>query len=160
MTNLVSLRTAAKELCMTDKDDALTLARTFLDALNRGDRAGVRALLADNVTERQPLEEAITGPEAVVANIWSFRNSFPDLHVDVTDGFACDDRAAVEFTSVGTYEPYTYGAHAKRVTWRGCLIVRVQAGQLVQVDLYVDWLEPVQQLGELAFAPFPKREGA
>jgi len=77
---------------MTDTDDPLTLARTLLDALNQGDRAGVQALLAENVTERQPLEqEVVTGPEAVVASIWSFRNSFPDLRVDVTDGFASGD---------------------------------------------------------------------
>jgi steroid delta-isomerase-like uncharacterized protein len=161
MTNLVSRRTVAKERPMTDTEDALTLARTLLDALNRGDRAGVQALLAETVTEREPLEqEVIAGPEAVVASIWSYRNSFPDLRVEVTDGFASGDRAAVQFTAVGTYEPYTYGSHAKQVTWRGCMIVRADAGQLVQLDTYVDWLEPVQQLGEVAFAPVLKREGA
>ena len=146
---------------MTDTPDALTLARAFLDGLNRGDRAGVQKLLAENVTETQPLErEAISGPEAVVASIWSYRNSFPDLHVEVTDGFASGDRAAVQFTSVGTYEPYTYGANAKQITWRGCAIVRAHAGQIVQLDTYMDWLETAQQLGAAAFAPTLKREGA
>jgi steroid delta-isomerase-like uncharacterized protein len=144
---------------MSDTNDTLTLARSLLDALNRGDRAGVQALLAEDVTEREPLEEeAITGPEAVVASIWSFHNSFPDLRIEVTDGFTSGDRAAVQFTAVGTYEPYTYGSHAKQITWRGCMIVGSQAGQIVQLDTYVDWLEPVQQLGEVAFAPFLKRE--
>ena len=145
---------------MAATEDAVTLARRLLDALNRGDRSGVQTLLAETVTESAPLEpQAITGPEAVVANLWSYRNSFPDLHVDVTDGFVSGDRAAVQFTATGTYEPYTYGSHAKHVTWRGCMIVEALAGQLVQVDTYVDWLEPVQELGEVAFAPFLKREG-
>jgi hypothetical protein len=159
MTELMSRRTVAQETPMSDTDDPLTLPRMLLDAFSRGDRAGVGALLAENVTVRQPLEhEVITGPEAVVASRWSYRNSYPDLHFEVTDGFTSGDRAAVEFTSTGTYEPYTYGARAKQVTWRGCMIVSAYAGQLGQIDLYVDWLEPVQQLVEVAFAPVRKPE--
>lgn len=143
---------------MTNPDDALAIARRLLDALSRGDRAGIQALLAENVTEREPLEqEVITGPEAVAASMWSYRNSFPDLRIEVIDGFASGDRAAVQFTAAGTYEPYTYGASARQLTWRGCTIVRAEAGKIVQADTYVDWLEPVQQLGELAYAPFLKR---
>jgi steroid delta-isomerase-like uncharacterized protein len=150
----------AKELLMPDTDDALSLARKLLDALSRGDRAAAQALLAQDVTEREPLEHAlITGPEAVAASMWSYRNTFPDLRVDVTDGFASGDRAAVQFTAVGTYEPYTYGSQAKQVNWRGCLIAKTRAGQITQLDTYVDWLEPVQQLGDIAYAPFLAREG-
>jgi hypothetical protein len=57
---------------MTDTDDVFALARRLLDALNRGDRTGVQALLAETVSEREPLEQAvISGPEAVVASLWS-----------------------------------------------------------------------------------------
>src|SRR5579864_9086682 len=105
---------------MAGTDDPLDVARQLLDALNRGDRDGIRALLAADVTQTQPLEDvADAGPEAVVASIWSYRSSFPDLRVEVTDGFSSGDRAAVQFTAAGTYEPYTYGPNAQRVTWRG-----------------------------------------
>ena len=148
----------AEETPTVNTDDALSIARELLDAINRGDRDGVQALLAENVTQKEPLEdEAIIGPEAVVASAWSYRNSFPDLRVEVTDGFASGDRAALQFTATGTYEPYTYGAAAKRITWQGCMIVRAHAGQVDRLDFYVDWLGPVQQLGGLPFAPDFKR---
>ncbi len=138
---------------MTDGADALTLARQLLDALNRGDRDGMKALLAEDVVQTEPLTDAvIRGPTAVIDDIWSMRNSFPDLHNEIADGFACGNRAVVEFTAAGTYEPYTYGAGAKKVTWRGCLIIRVTDRLIDRVDVYLDWLLPVEQLGELAFA--------
>jgi steroid delta-isomerase-like uncharacterized protein len=140
---------------MTEANDALTIANALLDAFNRGDQAGVRALLAENVTEHEPLEqEAAMGPDAVIANMWGYRNSFPDLHSEVTDGFACGDRAAIRFTAVGSYEPATYGPDAKRVTWQGCLIFRMDGGRIVEVDLYLDWLDAVRQLGDVALGPF------
>ena len=144
---------------MTNQPDALTLVRTFLEAFNRGDRAAALALLAEDVTVSEPLEpEGITGPEAVIANLWSYRNTFPDLHTDETDAFAAGDRAVVQFTSTGTYEPFTFGANAKRITWRGCIIARAYDGLIVRIDSYLDWLGPVQQLEGQAFAPHLEHE--
>lgn len=146
---------------MTDTDDALAVAQAFVAALNREDQAGMTALLAANVTTSQPLEDGvISGPEAVVADTWSYRNTFPDLQMTVTDGFAAGDRAAVQFTAAGTYEPYTYGPRAKRVTWRGCLIVTAQAGKIAVIDFYTDWLGPLQQLEGEGIVPVLKRESA
>lgn len=146
---------------MMDADTTLTVARAFIDAINRGDRAGAKTHLTDDVTRSQPLDEqTIVGPEAVAADIWSYRNSFPDLQMTVTDGFAADDRAVLQFTARGTYEPFTYGQHAPQVTWRGCLIVTAQAGKIAALDIYVDWLGPIEQLGGQGIIPVLKREGA
>ena len=146
---------------MTNTDDALAVAQAFLAALNRGDRAVAQALLAANVTSSQPLEDGvISGAEAVVADIWSYRNTFPDLQTTVTDGFAAGDRAAVRFTAAGTYEPYTYGSRAKRVTWRGCLIATAPAGKITEIDLFTDWLRPLEQLVGEGIVPVLKRENA
>jgi len=145
---------------MTETDDALALARAFIDAGNRGDRAGAKALLAENVMQTLPLENEVrTGPEAAVENLWEYRNTFPDLRMDVTDGFGTGDRAAVQFTATGTYEPYTYGPNAKQITWRGCTIVRAQAGKITEIDVYVDWLGPIEQLGAIVYPPPARHEG-
>lgn len=145
---------------MIDSDAPLTIARAFIDALSRGDRAAAKALLAENVTSSEPLEdETISGPEAVVADIWAYRNTFPDLLMEVTDGFAGGDRAALQLKGTGTYEPYSYGTRAKRITWRAALIIKAQAGKLVEIDFYTDWLGPVEQLGRDGVVPVLKREG-
>jgi ketosteroid isomerase-like protein len=152
--------TGVEEEEMTEIDCALALARAFLTALNGGDREGLEALLAENVTQTQPLDdEALRGPRAVVADIWSYRNSFPVLQIEVVDGFAAGQRAALQYAATGTYEPYTYGSRAPRVTWLGAMIVTAQAEELIELDLYVDWLVPIEQLGGDGIIPVLKREG-
>jgi len=129
---------------VTDIHDTLALTRVFIDTLNRRDRAGTKALLAANVADRVLLEDRIArGPEAVVEEIWSYRNSFPDVQINPTDGFASGDRATVQFTAAATYEPYTYGPRAKHVVRHECVIVTARAGKITEISTYVDWLRPI-----------------
>jgi len=125
----------------------IDIARALLDALNHGNRSGVHELLAPNVTQHGPPGESpLSGPDAVTESLWAYRNTFPDLRVEITDAFAAGDRGALEVSATGTYEPYTYGAAAKRVAWQGCLIVRSGGGLLVNIDIYADLLSVLSQL--------------
>lgn len=58
----------------------------------------------------------IEGPATAAHDRTAYQNTFPDLETEVTDGFAAGDRAAVQFTVTGIYEPYrtAHGRHGSR----------------------------------------------
>jgi ketosteroid isomerase-like protein len=140
-------------------DDTLGLARALNDAFNRGDREGFKALLtADAIQREQGESHVVKGAEEVTQNTWSYRNTFPDLTSQITDGFACGNRAALEVTLTGTYEPATYGPRAKAIAWQACLIVTTRAGKVCQVDYYANLLDIFGQLENSPFAVTLKQD--
>lgn len=130
------------------------LVRALLDHFNADDRSGFMSLLAAEAVQVEPAANVeFRGPSDIAANLWSYRNTFPDLHVTATNLFACGDQAVAEVTLHGTYEPYTYGGEAKTITWYGCLVVEAQSDKVSRMVVYADGLSMLDQLGALPLAP-------
>lgn len=107
-------------------------------------------MLSSEAVQSGQLDESdLEGPDDIAKDVWSYRNTFPDLYIEVTDAFSSENRAALSLTATGTYEPYTYGPAAKRISWKGCMLVSARDGRLTHVDIYADWLTILDQLEDL-----------
>lgn len=130
------------------------VVQALLDCINAGDRSGFMNTLARDAVQVEPSAGVeFRGPSDIAANVWSYRSTFPDLHLTATNLFACGDHAVAELTLQGTYEPYTYGDGARTITWYGCFVMEVKGGRVVRIALYVDRLNMLDQLGALPLAP-------
>lgn len=139
---------------MSDAQDALSVARALIEAVNRGDRDAFKALLSEDILQEEAAEDVVyNGPDEVTQNVWSYRNTFPDLHGEITDAFGSADHAALELALTGTYEPYTYGSKTKPVTWRACLIATVREGRVARFIFYIDTLTLLSQLERVSSGP-------
>ena len=126
------------------------IVRELLDHFNADDRSGFMDLLAPHAVQVEPAAELeFRGPGDIAANFWSYRNTFPDLHLTVTNLFACGHRAVAELTLRGTYEPYTYGRSARAISWYGCLVMEVEGDKVARIALYADRLTMLDQLDAL-----------
>lgn len=132
------------------------IVRALLDRANAADRSGFMGLLAPDAVQVEPTAGVeFRGPSDIAANIWSYWNTFPDLHLTVTNLFACGNHAVAELTLRGTYEPYTYGHNAKTISWYGGLVVEVEGDRVTGMAVYADRLYMLDQLGALPLAPEP-----
>lgn len=138
---------------MGTADDAIGLARQLLEAFNGGNRDQFGSLLTDDVVQVEPGGATFNGPKEVTANMWSYRNTFPDLQATVTDAFGSGDKAALEVTFAGTYEPYTYGKEAKRVTSDACMVAVAGGERISRFTIYIDRLAMLDQLEDMPLAP-------
>jgi ketosteroid isomerase-like protein len=130
------------------------IVRALLDHLNAHDRQGFMSLLARDAMQTEPATGLeFRGPREIAANFWSYRSTFPDLQVTVTNLFACGKQAVAELTLRGTYEPYTYGQSARTISWRGCLVMEIEGEKVTSIALYADRLNMLDQLGALPLAP-------
>jgi ketosteroid isomerase-like protein len=130
------------------------IVRALLDHLNTHDRQGFMSLLTPDAVQVEPAAELkFRGPSDITANFWSYRSTFPDLHVAVTNLFACGNHAVAELTLRGTYEPYTYGRRARAISWYGCLVMEIEGDKVARIALYADRLNMLDQLGALPLAP-------
>lgn len=133
--------------------NVLDASRSLLDALNRGDRDDCQSLPSNEVVQSGQLDESnLEGPDATVKDVWSYMNTFPDLHIEVTDTLSSGNCVALSLTATGTYEPYTYGPAANRISWKGCVLVTARDGRLTHVDTYADWLTILDQLEGLPYS--------
>lgn len=130
------------------------VVRTLLDHINADDRSGFMGLIAPDAVQVEPAADAeFRGPENIAANIWSYRNTFPDLHLAATNLFACGTHAVAELILRGTYEPFTYGDGARMISWYGCLVMDIEHEKISRIALYADRLNMLDQLGALPLAP-------
>src|SRR5262245_51099352 len=82
-------------------DTVRTLVQSYFDAVNRGDEAGLDAVLADDYVQHVP-----GGPrrrEAVKRQLVAYRSGFPDLRVHVEAVLGEHDRVAVRTVTEGTH---------------------------------------------------------
>lgn len=130
------------------------VVQALLDRVNADDRAGFVTLLAADAVQVEPAAGLeFRGPSDIAANFWSYRSTFPDLHLTVTNMFACGHHAVAELILHGTYEPYTYGPSARAISWHGCLVMKVEGDRVSGIAMYADRLNMLDQLGALPLAP-------
>jgi len=146
-------------------DDTMTvqenvaLARSQLDLYNshQSDPAWldkiVAALTEDCEIIDVPTGRTLRGPDGYREINLFFAEGFPDSRVELTNVFATDDQAVIEFTGRGTNTgplhmptgdiPPT-GQYSEL---RFCSVNRAKSGKIVSIHSYYDVMTMLQQLG-------------
>lgn len=128
------------------------LTRRFIDrVINEGDYTVLNDLLHADYVYRAPGQE-LRGAEAIQSLFEAYRSAFPDLHIDVDDLVATDDRVAIAFTLTGTHAGTLMGIEAtgQRVTVNGTLFSRLESGRIIEEWEVLDQLSLFAQLGVLS----------
>jgi steroid delta-isomerase-like uncharacterized protein len=137
----------------------ITLVQTLYDLMNnhQSDPAWLDKSLVFFAEDCEVIDvpSGITsrGPDGYKQLILFFEDGFPDSEIEITNMFATEDQATVEFTGRGTNTgplhmptgdvPPT--GHA--VEMRFCDVYRVRNGKIVNYRSYYDVLGFMQQLG-------------
>lgn len=134
-------------------DNARTLTE-FMDAVwNRGDLDAVDRFLADRYTIHSdpgdPWDGATLSRSAFKERLVASRAPFPDLHFDLTDVIAGDDRVAIAWSMRGT-QTGTLGSQpptGRRIDVRGMTIYYFRDGRITGHRQVVDRVAVARQLG-------------
>ena len=137
----------------------VALARSLLDLYNnrQSDPAwlekSMAAFTADTKYIDIPSRTTFRGPDGYKQLILFFEEGFPDSGIEITNLFATEDQAVVEFIGRGTN---TGPLHmptgdvppiGRAVEMRFCDVYRVRNGKIVNYRSYYDGLGFLQQLG-------------
>ena len=87
-------------------DQNMALVRAALDAINRGDMAGLAATVTSDFA-RNDLAQAFvldsSGADPLTSFITMVRTALPDFRMDITDQFGSEDRVAIQIRLSGTH---------------------------------------------------------
>ncbi|HEX4815978.1 MAG TPA: ester cyclase [Nonomuraea sp.] len=127
--------------------------RRFHDAISSGD-ADVVSRTIDEIVDpdvliRTPLPIKTTGAEALKEVLATLHRAFPDLHVEVEDMIAEDDKVVSRNTCTGTHRGEYLGLPptGRSVTYKEIIIARFADGRLVETWAVVDVFSQMRQLG-------------
>jgi steroid delta-isomerase-like uncharacterized protein len=98
-----------------------------------------------------PLPIDSTGPAALKEVFGRLHGAFPDLHVQVDDLIAEDDKVVARNTVTGTHRGEFMGlpATGRSVTYNEIFVVRFAEGRIVETWGVVDMASLMRQLGLL-----------
>jgi steroid delta-isomerase-like uncharacterized protein len=121
--------------------------RAIDEAWNRGNLEVIDALFAPDFVEHQ--NGIGPGRDGVKGSIRALRAAFPDLHLEVADAIAQDDRAWIRLRGTGTHGGAFMGVPAtgRAIEVDVIDIIRIADGRIVEHWGVADRLGVVQQLG-------------
>ncbi len=143
----------------TSAQDTITLVKTLYNLTNNHQSHSARldkslAFFAEDCKVVDvPSGMASHGPDGYKQVILFFEEGFPDSRIEITNLFASEDQAVVEFVGRGTN---TGPLHMPRgdvpptgraVELRFCDVYRVRNGKIVSYRSYYDLFSFLQQLG-------------
>ena len=143
----------------TTAQDTITVVKTLFDLTNshQADPAWLDKSLTFFAEDCEVIDipSGITsrGPDGYKQVILFFEEGFPDSRIEITNLFASEDQAVVEFVGRGTN---TGPLHMPRgdvpptgraVELRFCDVYRVRNGKIVSYRSYYDLFSFLQQLG-------------
>jgi ketosteroid isomerase-like protein len=91
-------------------DEHRDLARRFIAVFDSGDTATLDEIVADDVTDHNPLPGTGTGRQGIADAVAIYRGAFPDLAVTVDRLVAEDDYVVATGTATGTNTGQLRGA--------------------------------------------------
>lgn len=124
--------------------------RLMDEAVNEGRMGIIDELVAEEFIMSVAGEpEPIRGREGLKQYIQTYRNAFPDLHLEIEDVVANDDRVCARWTVTGTHdgELSGIGATGTHVTVEGMEFDRLEDGKFTEVQEIFDSLSLLRQLG-------------
>jgi steroid delta-isomerase-like uncharacterized protein len=126
------------------------LVRRMEDAIfNQRKLDAIDEFIAPNYVLRTAPEGTPTGRDAVRGSMAAYLAGFSDLHVEVDDLIAEEDRVVARLTYSGTHDGDLFGipATGRRVSVRQFAVYRIAGGQVVEEWEVSDQLGLMQQLG-------------
>ena len=127
--------------------------RIYQECLNEGKLEVAEQMIAPGFVSPGP--DGGTGPEAFKTTASRLRNAFPDIHFNLQDLTAENDRVALRWTWEGTHLGafMRFPPTGKRVRQEAQVMYRLAAGKIVSAVIQVDRLGFLQQLGVLPEIP-------
>ncbi|HUG83872.1 MAG TPA: ester cyclase [Euzebya sp.] len=125
---------------------------------NRGNLTVADERFADDIRLHSPASaEPIVGRDQVVEFIVALRVAFPDLHVEIEDLIAADDRVVTRCTTTGTHLGDYFGTPptGHRVRINEVQIFRITDTRLVDLWLTFDVLGVLVQMGLIPASGMP-----
>ena len=136
---------------MTSLDGNKALARRYIEEVfNRGNLSAVDDTMAPDVVYHDSLSDSpLQGREGAKAFAAALRQSFPDLHLDIEDVIAEDDRVVLRWTARGTHRGAFLGVPptGAAVRFTGIDIVRIADGRIQEGWAEESNLATLGQLG-------------
>jgi len=129
--------------------DDEALVRAYYDAFNRGDAAGMLALLTDDVRHDINQGETEIGVAAFAAFMARMNGAYRERLTDIVVLLAPGGRAAAEFTVHGEYlrgEPGLPPAHGQSYVLTAGAFFTLRQGRIARVTNYYnlpDWIRQV-----------------
>ena len=130
--------------------DNKTVIRRFIEEiLNEGRFERLAELVREDFVELDPLPGQSQGRDGLEGVIRQMRNAFPDMHWVIEEMIGESDKVCTRFTWTGTHHAPFLGVPAtgKRVTVKGVVIDRLDAGKMADSRILMDALGMMQQLG-------------
>jgi steroid delta-isomerase-like uncharacterized protein len=132
-------------------DTPETVMRTWFDELwNQGREDAIVRLFAADGKAHGLAAGPITGPAEFLPFYRTFRQAFPDIHIDVERSVSSGDMIAVHCHVTATHAGAGFGpASGQKVDFWGFCMARVKDGQLVEGWNCFDFMSCYQQIGLL-----------
>lgn len=132
----------------TEKNKAL-MRRYFEEVFNQKNLAALDEFITPNHVDHTLPPSLPPTPEGSKRALGMYLTAFPDLHVNVEDMIAEEDKAVIRFTSRGTQTRAFAGIPptGKQVTVSSILIARIADGKIVEQWGLDDQMGMLQQLG-------------
>ena len=148
--------TSTSSLTVENKE----LARQYLEAVqahSNGHIENLSAFVADEILNHTPLSgddrnpEPERGIEAFRRHAESVPRAFPDVHFDIEDVIAEDDRVMVRIVLSGTHEGPFLGVEptGEEIAMSAIVVYRFEDGKIVERWSEGDIAGLLRQLGEL-----------
>ena len=130
----------------------------WLDAFNRHDEGGIRAVTAPDARQVAPPDVVLEGEPAVTAYSMAWASAFPDAQLRVHHRTVDGDTVVLEFTFDGTHRA-TLSTPAgevpptdRRLSGRAAMALAVRGEAVAEFRLYFDQVQVMTQLGLMASA--------
>jgi steroid delta-isomerase-like uncharacterized protein len=128
--------------------------RVFEECWNRGDLTRLDEIMTRDYAEHDPNQENFGADFGRGSDYYRnlnrfYRTVFPDLHFEIEDLIAEEDRVVARWTSTGTHrgDLMEIPPSGKRVRVRGISVHRIANGKLVETWVNWDAFGMLKQLG-------------
>ncbi len=135
---------------MQGVDPATVVGRYIEECWNRGRLSLIDELVSDDFVDHLPFDDGLPdGRAGVIATIRLLRMAFGNLHFQIEDMIAEDDRVAVRYLMRGTHDGPFLGQPPtlRQIMINGMVIFRVEDHQIVDQWSMVDAVDLLQQVG-------------
>lgn len=140
-----------------EAENVFLLKRFYNDVVNGGNLSEIDNIWAPDMLWQMG-STVITGREAYKEmSRASIDGSFTEMHLEVLDIFAADDKVVVRFTNSGlnTGKFNGLGPSGKRAKWNGIGIYRIENNMIAEAWFNEDFLDMYQQLNFIKELPSP-----
>jgi len=144
----------------------LRMVEAAFEAINDQDWDHLWGLHVDNIVMSAPdLPDPVKGREAVQERLQAWGEALPDLSWKRVHGFGQGDWVCIELVISGTHKgPLRHGLDQRtleqgrdgvvlptgnRIEIRGCVVYKVDHGEIAESHIYYDQLDFMKQLGLL-----------